>query len=418
MDTVREAGGAVRASGEAPAAEKPDNYAVRALVASTVGYAMDGFDQIIIGFLLVPLSAELHLLPAQTGSIVTLTLLGAVLGGIIFGVLSDRFGRVRVLSWTILLFAICTGLCALSRGYWDLLTYRVLAGLGLGGEWGIGMALVTEACPPSMRARFSSMVSIGGTVGIASAAFLTPVLLPAIGWRGMFAVGILPALVAFMLRRVLHEPRIFVERIQQQPAPRPLPLLFGSASKAKTSIAVIVLCGVQNFGFYGLMIWLPTYLSTRFGYSLTKSAVWTGVTALGMMAGIWLFGELADRIGRRPAFFLYQIGAALMVLIYPHFSSPGVLLVGGAVMGLFVNGMLGGYGTLIAELYPTEVRGTAQNVLYNIGRAIGGFGPLTIAVLAAKYSFGIAIACLALIYVLDFVVTATLIPERRGMALE
>ncbi len=120
-------------------------HAVRALIASVLGYAMDGFDLLMLGFMLPAISADLHLSGAQAGSLVTWTLVGAVAGGIVFGLLSDRFGRVRVLTWTILVFAVFTGLCALSRGYADLLIYRTVAGIGLGGEFGIGMALVAEA---------------------------------------------------------------------------------------------------------------------------------------------------------------------------------------------------------------------------------------------------------------------------------
>ena len=125
-----------------------DSNARKAMWGSAIGYAMDGFDLLILGFMLRAISGELHLTPPQAGSLVTWTLIGAVAGGIIFGILSDNYGRVRVLTWTILLFAVFTGLCSLAQGYWDLLVYRTIAGLGLGGEFGIGMALVAEAWPP------------------------------------------------------------------------------------------------------------------------------------------------------------------------------------------------------------------------------------------------------------------------------
>jgi MFS family permease len=175
---------------------------------------------------------------------------------------------------------------------------------------------------------------------------------------------------------------------------------------------------VQNFGYYGLMIWMPSYLARTFGYSLLRSGLWTAVTVAGMALGIVLFGALADRVGRKPAFVTYQLGAAAMVLVYAHLSAPLALLCGGALMGLFVNGMLGGYGALISELYPTAVRATAQNVLFNLGRAVGGFGPLAVGALAGHYGFAVAIAWLSAIYVLDCGATLCLIPERRGAALQ
>jgi MFS family permease len=179
----------------------------------------------------------------------------------------------------------------------------------------------------------------------------------------------------------------------------------------------VILCSVQNFGYYGVMIWLPNYLSARFGFALTQSALWTCVTIAGMALGIFLFGHIADRVGRRPAFLGYMCGAAVMVLVYSRLTDPTQLLVAGAVMGFFVNGMLGGYGALISELFPTAARATAQNVLFNIGRGVGGFGPVVVGAVASAYSFETAIALLAVLYGLDILAMWFLIPERRGAAL-
>ena len=177
-------------------AESIDSFPKKALAASAIGYAMDGFDLLILGFMLRAISAELHLTPPQAGSLVTWTLAGAVAGGILFGILSDCYGRVRVLTWTILLFAVFTGLCAFAQGYLDLLVYRTIAGLGLGGEFGIGMALVAEAWPPKYRARGCTHVALGWQAGVLAAALVTPLLLPVIGWRGMFLIGLVPGLIA------------------------------------------------------------------------------------------------------------------------------------------------------------------------------------------------------------------------------
>lgn len=399
------------------ASDEVTPYAKKALIASAVGYAMDGFDLLILGFMLRAISADLGLNPAQAGSLVTWTLVGAVIGGIGFGMLSDIYGRVRVLTWTILLFAVFTGLCAFAQGYWDLLVYRTIAGLGLGGEFGIGMALAAEAWPAAKRARVSSYVGLGWQAGVLVAALVTPMLLPVIGWRGMFLVGLLPAFVSFFVRRAVGEPPIFLERNAAVRKASPLRLLVKDTATTKISLGMFILCSVQNFGYYGIMIWMPSYLAKEFGFSLPQAATWTAVTILGMAFGIWLFGQLADRIGRRPVFFAYQAGAIVMVLVYSQLKDPTAVLIGGAVMGLFVNGMLGGYGALMSELYPTEARATAQNVLFNLGRAVGGFGPLVIGGLAAAYSWQVAIALLAAIYVLDILATAFLIPERKGVPL-
>jgi MFS family permease len=394
-----------------------DRNAWKALAGSALGYAMDGFDLLILGFMLRTIASDLHLSQAQSASLVTATLIGAVIGGIGFGMLSDRLGRVRILTWTIVVFAVFTGLCAFSQGYWDLLIYRTLAGVGLGGEFGIGMALVAEAWPASKRARASSYVGLGWQTGVLVAAIATPLLLPVIGWRGMFALGVFPAVAAYFIRASLHEPEVFVEKSKDHPKESALHLLVKDSETAKLSLGMIILCSVQNFGYYGVMIWLPNYLSTRFGFALTQSATWTCVTLAGMALGIFMFGHIADRIGRRPAFFSYMLGAAVMVLIYSRLTDPYQLLVVGAIMGFFVNGMLGGYGALISELFPTAARATAQNVLFNIGRGVGGFGPVVVGAIAAAYSFETAIALLATLYILDILAMWLLIPERRGAQL-
>ncbi|WP_419899281.1 MFS transporter [Roseomonas sp. USHLN139] len=386
----------------------------KALWGSALGYAMDGFDLLILGFMLRAISADLGLSPAQAASLVTATLVGAVVGGVGFGMLSDRLGRVRVLTWTIVLFAVFTGLCALAQGYWDLLFYRTIAGIGLGGEFGIGMALVAEAWPASKRARASSYVGLGWQAGVLGAALLTPMLLPEIGWRGMFAVGLFPAVAAYFIRKNLHEPEVFVQRTKTTEKKSALRLLVADRRTARSSLGLVILCGVQNFGYYGVMIWLPNYLSSRFGFGLTQSATWTAVTILGMAAGIYAFGHVADRIGRKPAFLGWMLGAAIMVVTYAQLTDATALLVAGAVMGFFVNGMLGGYGALMSELYPTAARATAQNVLFNIGRAIGGFGPVVVGAIALAYGFQVAIALLALLYLVDILALWLLIPETKG----
>ncbi|QIM63293.1 MFS transporter [Pasteurellaceae bacterium Orientalotternb1] len=400
---------------------KVNQYGWKALLGSAVGYAMDGFDLLILGFMLTAISADLALSPSQAGSLVTWTLIGAVAGGVIFGALSDKYGRIRVLTWTIVLFAVFTGLCAFAQGYWDLLIYRTIAGMGLGGEFGIGMALAAEAWPAKHRAKAASYVALGWQVGVLAAALLTPLLLPYIGWRGMFILGIFPAFVAWYLRSKLHEPEVFVKKAASATRGskfESFKLLVKDKATAKVSAGIVILTSVQNFGYYGIMIWMPNFLSKQLGFSLTKSGLWTAVTICGMMLGIWIFGQLADRIGRKPSFILFQAGAVISIFTYSQLTDPTTMLIAGAFLGMFVNGMMGGYGALMAEAYPTQARATAQNVLFNLGRAVGGFGPVVVGAVVSAYSFQLAIAMLAFIYVIDIIATIFLIPELKGKELE
>ncbi|MEN4848317.1 MFS transporter [Pantoea agglomerans] len=396
---------------------KPGVTPGKAMLAAVSGYAMDGFDLLILGFMLPAISVSLALNPSQAGSLVTWTLIGAVIGGIVFGHLSDRYGRIRMLTVTILVFSVFTGLCAVAQGYWDLLAWRTLAGVGLGGEFGIGMALIAEAWPAEKRNRASAWVGIGWQLGVLMAAFITPPLLTIIGWRGMFLVGLLPALVSFAIRRGMGEPEAYQRQVKHVPSlsfPARLKLLVRDRATAKASLGIFILCSVQNFGYYGLMIWMPSYLSSSFDFSLTKSGLWTAVTVVGMTFGIWLFGVLADRFARWKIFLLYQFGAVVMVVVYAQLRDPNIMLFTGAIMGMFVNGMIGGYGALISDTFPLQVRATAQNVLFNLGRGVGGFGPVVIGLLASQFSFTAAITLLALIYLLDIAATLFLLPKKQG----
>jgi MFS family permease len=394
------------------AAGVPEQHGRKAVLASAIGYGLDGFDLLILSFALSGIIASFGLGNTEAGFLNTLTLLGAVVGGIVFGILSDRFGRVRMLTWSILLFAVFTGLSALAQGFVDLGIYRFVAGIGIGGEFGIGMTLAAEAVPPGWRARATSWVGVGFQIGVLAAALLSAPIIALWGWRGLFVVGVFPAVAAFVLRRTVDEPAVFGRANARPSLVDSMRLLVADGPTVRITGAILVLTSVQNFGYYGIMTWLPTYLGTQLGLGVTKGALWTSVTVLGMLLGILTFGQFADRVGRRPAFWTFQVGAALSVLAYSQLTAPAALLVGGFVMGIFANGMLGGYGALMAELYPTAVRATAQNVLFNIGRGVGGFAPVVMAALAGSRGFGFALALLPLIYVLAFAATF-LVPDRR-----
>lgn len=405
----------------ASTAVEDDRYARRAVAASAIGYGLDGFDLLVLSFALTGIIATFKITDTQAGSLTTLTLLGAVLGGFVFGLLSDRWGRVRMLMWSVLLFAVFTGLSALAVGYYDLACYRFISGIGIGGEFGIGMTLASEAVPARWRARATSWVAVGFQLGVLAAALVSAPIIALWGWRGLFVVGAFPAVVAVIMRRRLPEsPRFLAHQAEsgreRLATTQSLRLLVADRATVRVTVAMIVLTSVQNFGYFGILTWLPHYLATQLGLGLTRSSLWTAVTVLGMLGGILMFGQLADRIGRRPAFWIFQAGAAVSVLVYSQLTGSIALLIGGFVMGAFANGMLGGYGALMAELYPTAARATAQNVLFNIGRGVGGFAPVVIAAVSATHGFAFALALLPTIYVVAFLTMFT-VPERRGVEL-
>lgn len=389
--------------------------------ASIIGYAMDGLDVLILSFAMAAIVSEFGLTLGEGGMIATYTLIGTVLGGYIFGIFADWWGRVHTFSLTIIIFSIFTGACAFADNAVHLDILRFLAGLGLGGEYGIGMTLVSETWPGAKRARATAGVAMGWQAGAVLAAILAAVVLPDYGWRGLFLVGVLPALLAAWARHGIKEPPMWVKRKEMKKALQarkdagekltaeeeeqlteakkfPLAHLFADKKTTITTIALTIMTSVQNFGYYGIMVWLPMILLKEHGLTTKSMSGWMIVTVIGMIAGIFVFGWLCDRLGRKKPYLLFYVCAAAMVYIYVNLGTPIALLFGGAFLGFFCNGMMAGYGTLLSENYTTDARSTAQNFIFNTGRAVGGFAPVIIGTIAQKNGFNTAFVLLSAVY--------------------
>lgn len=405
--------------------------------ASIIGYAMDGLDVLILSFAMAAIVSEFGLTLGEGGLIATYTLIGTVLGGYLFGIFADYFGRVHTFSLTIIIFSIFTGACAFADNVTHLNILRFLAGLGLGGEYGIGMTLVSETWPAAKRARATAGVAMGWQAGAVLAAILAAVVLPDYGWRGLFLVGVVPALLAAWARHGIKEPPMWVKRkgMKKELAARkergetltaeeeeqleeakkfPLAHLFASPSKTVTTLSLTVMTSVQNFGYYGIMVWLPMILLKEHGLTTKSMSGWMIVTVIGMIAGIYVFGYLCDRLGRKIPYLIFYICAAAMVYIYVNLGTPVALLFGGAFLGFFCNGMMAGYGTLLSENYTTDARSTAQNFIFNTGRAVGGFAPAIIGALAQSHGFSAAFALLSCVYVAAAVNVLFFIKDTKG----
>ena len=405
--------------------------------ASIIGYAMDGLDVLILSFAMAAIVSEFGLTLGEGGLIATYTLIGTVLGGYLFGIFADYFGRVHTFSLTIIIFSIFTGACAFADNVTHLNILRILDGLGLGGEYGIGMTLVSETWPAAKRARATAGVAMGWQAGAVLAAILAAVVLPDYGWRGLFLVGVVPALLAAWARHGIKEPPMWVKRkeMKKELAARkekgetltaeeeeqleeakkfPLAHLFASPSKTVTTLSLTVMTSVQNFGYYGIMVWLPMILLKEHGLTTKSMSGWMIVTVIGMIAGIYVFGYLCDRLGRKIPYLIFYICAAAMVYIYVNLGTPVALLFGGAFLGFFCNGMMAGYGTLLSENYTTDARSTAQNFIFNTGRAVGGFAPAIIGALAQSHGFSAAFALLSCVYVAAAVNVLFFIKDTKG----
>ncbi len=334
-----------------------------------------------------------------------------LLGGIVFGVLADKYGRVKVFTYTIILFAIGTALTGVATSIEQVYVYRFIAGLGAGGEYGIGMALVAEAWPKNKQGRASSYVSVGAQYGVILAALLSAIILPTLGWRALFFVGLLPVIFAFIVRKNIDESPEWLAAQKQQNNKQEngkLAQLFASPRITMTTLSLILMATVQIAGYNGLMIWLPSMLQKSQGLSVSSSALWTISTAVGMIIGMLTFGRFMDRFGAKRTFGIFLVASACAVFLYSFATGAVAILIGGAVVGFFSNGMFAGYGALISSFYPVQIRSTATNTIFNFGRAIGGFSPIFVGYILQSYDMTVVMIYLAALYCISFIVMLTL----------
>ncbi|MFJ7890924.1 MFS transporter [Lysinibacillus xylanilyticus] len=389
------------------------DYRKKTVVASVAGLTLEGMDIMFISFAMTMIISEFNIDLATGGLISSITNMGMLLGGIIFGVLADKYGRVKVFTYTVLLFALGTALTGLATNIEQIYIYRFIAGLGAGGEYGIGMALVAEAWPKNKQGRASSYVSVGAQYGVILAALLSAIILPTLGWRALFFVGVVPVIFAFIVRKNLEESPEWLaaqknKKIEKQHEKGKLAQLFKTPRTSLTTITLIVMATVQIAGYNGLMIWLPSMLQKSQGLSVSSSALWTISTAVGMIFGMLTFGRFMDRFGAKRAFGFFLLASACAVFLYSYATGSVAILIGGAIVGFFSNGMFAGYGALISSFYPVQIRSTATNTIFNFGRAIGGFSPIFVGYILQSYDMTIVMIYLAALYCISFIVMLTL----------
>ncbi|WP_025784055.1 MFS transporter [Sporosarcina sp. D27] len=395
------------------------NYQKKTVVASVAGLTLEGMDIMFISFAMTMIIADFGIDFATGGMISSITNIGMLVGGVLFGIMADKFGRVKVFTYSILLFALGTALTGLATNIEQIYIYRFIAGLGAGGEYGIGMALVAEAWPKNKQGRASSYVSVGAQYGVILAALLSALILPAFGWRALFFVGIIPVIFAFIVRRNLDESPEWLESQKLKKAAKKkenagkLRLLVASPRIAFTTITLAVMATVQIAGYNGLMIWLPSMLQQSQGLSVSSSALWTISTAVGMIAGMLVFGQIMDRLGAKKAYGLFLIASAIAVFLYSYATGSAGVLIGGAIVGFFSNGMFAGYGALISSFYPVEIRSTATNTIFNFGRAVGGFSPILVGYILQHYDMTAAMIYLAILFCVSFIFMLTLSHTKK-----
>ena len=394
-----------------------DKKAWRALFAAQLGWMLDATDFLLFNFALLSIQKEFGLTNQQVAFPVISALVASAIGGIAFGRLADRIGRVRAMTISILVYSIATAGMATAQNLWQLVAWRVAVGLGMGGEWSAGSVLVAETWPAKHRAKAMGIMQSGWAIGALIAAALSALVLERFGWRILFLIGAAPAALAFVVRRTVEEPQIWRERVETSRWAE----IFSAPYIRRTLLATLVASSVL-LAFWGVTTWLPAFLATPVekggaGLTMTKGALWLILLQVGAFFGYITFGWIADRIGRRPAFTLFMIAATAVVPLFAFGARSTItLLVVGPLVGYFAHGYFSMFGAMLAELFPTRIRASGQGFCYNTGRLVSVAGPLGIAAAASKYGLGFGIAFAASGFALGAILI-WLLPETKGTEL-
>ncbi len=384
-----------------PASSLPAAVRWRAYGVSLAGWLFDFYDLVLFAYLAQAIGrdpgfhwgADAH---RNKALLVGIALATSGVGGIVFGGLADRFGRKRVMSWTILVYSLSTGLCGLATGLGMLALFRGLTGFGVGGEWATGHALMAEIFPQKQRGRAAALLQAGEPVGVALAVIAGFWLEPKIGWRALFFVSALPALLVFAVRRHVPESPLWLQRQQIAGFFEPYKELARNHWRAALQGWAL---GASKLGTYWLTyVWLPEYF-TELEQAHTQGVAFSSIRLQfilvaqgGQLLGMLTFGWLSDRFGRRPAFSAYSLLTAVgllalsqrgpQMLAQPLLFWPAMLAVG------FGSGCTAGFGALLAELFPTHIRNTAMGTVYNLARGFQFFTQMAMASIAGRFGVG------------------------------
>jgi MFS family permease len=399
-----------------------------ALFAAFLGWALDAFDFLLYNFTIVTLIKEWGLTTAETGLVASFTVVASSLGGMFFGWIADRVGRLKALTITVLLYSVATGFCGLAQNIWQLMACRLIVGLGMGGEWTAGAALISETWPREHRGKAMSIMQSGYAVGGLIAALIAGPIIQAFGWRILFFIGILPAVLVYWIRRNVEEPEIWVTNAQAQGSgtavAKPSAIDIFRGNLLKTTLVGTLFCIIGLGASYPVSVWMPAYLGTPVakggaGFSVVQSSLYVLPYYIGSIIGYILFGFLSDKFGRKFSFGLYFAGAAVVIPACMFVGPSNLLLffVLLTLVGLFAVGFYGGFGAVLAELYPTRVRGMGQGFCYNFARGVSAFAITGAGALAVSIGIGKALMYSGGLFVVAILITF-LLPETKGKELE
>jgi MFS family permease len=390
------------------------------LIAAGLGYGLDGFDFMIYTFIIPTLLTVWHMSKAQAGYIATGSLITSAVGGWAAGVLADRYGRVRVLQWTVAWFAAFTFLSGFTHSYPALYLTRALQGLGFGGEWAVGSVLIAETLPARHRGKAAGLVQSSWAIGWAAAALAYGglyALMPAeLAWRVLFWLGIAPALLIVYVRRRVPESPLYAGLRERAAAAHFLDIF--KPPLRRTTVLASLLCAGMMGAYYAVNTWLPTYLSTERHLSAGGTSRYLLVLIAGSFAGYLTAAWLSDALGRRRCFMLFAAAGAVLVVIYTWVTvGDAEMLALGFPLGFFQSGIFSGMGAYLSELYPSTVRGSGQGFAYSAGRALGALFPAVIGAASAHASLAASIGAITAAGYGLVIAAAWVLPETRGRVL-
>lgn len=404
----------------------------KAFKAAFAGYSLDAFDLIILTLTLAAIGTTFDVGKGATGALATVTLSASAVGGIGAGILCDRIGRARTLMLTVGIYSLFTFLSGIASSYEMLLVFRVFQGIGFGAEWAVGAILVAELVRPEARGKALGVIQSAWAVGWALAVVAYTITFSLMddtqAWRVLMCLGILPAVLILYVRRNVDDPEIFSETkrkekegdreaVEANATESPLKQIFRSDLAKTTIFASLLATGIQG-GYYAMFTWIPTYLKEERDLSVVGTSGYLTVVIAGAFLGYLSAGFVHDRLGRRKTFTLYAslAGTALVAYFLVPEGSNTTLLIIGFPLGFFASGCFSGFGSYLAELYPTRARGTGAGFCYNVGRALGALFPGIIGFLAAAIGLGGAVAFGVFGYVIA-IAALRFLPETHGKEL-
>ena len=397
----------------------------KTLTAAFLGYAVDAFDYMVYTFIIPTFFVIWGMTKAQAGYIATASLISSAIGGWAAGILADKYGRIRVLQWTVFWFAICTFLSGFTQNVEQLFITRTLQGLGMGGEWAVGSVLISETIAARHRGKAAGLVQSSWAVGWALSAiafWAAYALLPQeLAWKVLFWIGILPALLIVYVRKNVDESPVFLQekqRVKQGGDTVSFLQIFDKKLLRTTVLASLLATGMQG-AYYSVTTWLPTFLKTERHLSVLGTSSYLLILIAGSFVGYLCSAWLSDTIGRRKCFAIFAAAGIALVLIYTKINiSNNQMFFLGFPLGFFLSGIFSGMGAFLSELYPSSVRGSGQGFCYNFGRAFGSFCPAVIGLSSSTYGLGASIGVVAAACYCLVILAVIALPETRGKELD